>query len=361
MNGEKNIFITGATGFLGSHLLYARRNMNEKYFALTRPSRKNSSKDRLLKALKTASESYRFFFDSSLYENRIIAVEGDISLPKLGISQDYLSTLPSENIDQFWHFASSLSWEGNKKEVIYSTNVEGIQEALKLASHMGAKKFIYVSTAYTCGKSSGLIEEVLHPKEGPFNNYYEETKCHAEHIVSDYCTQNNIDYVILRPSMVIGPLGTKRSGGTTVGLYGFMRQISKTRRVLENLPDGISILGNPLSRPNIVPIDMVIEDINSIITTAKYDGGIYHLCSDFAPETHRCLEIVSTVVGVSTIKCISDFTGERSPVEKIIDTRIQFYNSYCQEEKEFARSLACNKRGVSDTEFIGYVSEAYKE
>lgn len=361
MQKSSRIFITGANGFLGSHLIYSRRDEDESYFVLARGKNDVSPTERVLSAVKTASESYRTHFDKDLYTKRMSIVEGDITLPDLGLNPSTVQALSLQEIDQFWHFASCLNWEDEKAETIYKSNIEGVREALALASRLNVKRFIYMSTAYTAGKRAGIISEEMHPADRDFNNHYEKTKCHAEHIVSDFCESRQIEYVILRPSIVIGPMGTKRSGGTKTGLYGLLRQIYKVKDIIDKIPGGISVIGQPDSTPNIIPVDAVMEDINAILQQDVKTGAIYHLTSDYTPRTDTYLKVISDIVGIETIRCIPQFEGERSPIEKIIDQRVEFYNFYCKDEKIFQRSIKTRRRGVSDAELIGYVSEAYKE
>ncbi len=77
--------------------------------------------------------------------------------------------------------------------------------------HAGQCSFFhYVSTAYAAGRKTGVCrEELVENKE--FTNYYEETKCRAEWMVSERCGQEGIRLSIYRPSIVYGNSETGRS------------------------------------------------------------------------------------------------------------------------------------------------------
>ena len=60
-----------------------------------------------------------------------------------------------------WHFAATLAYESRNREMIFRRNLEGTKHVLELAQRLGAKRFIYVSTAFVAGKRSGDIPETL--------------------------------------------------------------------------------------------------------------------------------------------------------------------------------------------------------
>jgi nucleoside-diphosphate-sugar epimerase len=67
----------------------------------------------------------------------------------------------------------------------------------------GTKRFVFVSSSMVYGDFlNGVTEQALcHPK-----GTYANLKYAGELLVKDFCTQNNIEYVIVRPSAVYGPL-----------------------------------------------------------------------------------------------------------------------------------------------------------
>src|SRR5437762_10428245 len=103
MSGRKHAFVTGATGFVGSHLTNRLLNDGYRVTVLARGSRTSPARDRILGILRLASDS-----DSRLDGNiaRLTVLEGDIGLVNLGIPDDILRTAV-ESIDETWHCTAS--------------------------------------------------------------------------------------------------------------------------------------------------------------------------------------------------------------------------------------------------------------
>src|SRR5207244_1074184 len=78
MSHPKSIFLTGATGFLGSHLTSRLLSSGRTVKALARPSKNASAKDRVEEILREVGVNH--------FEN-LTVVEGDISLPDLGLNE----------------------------------------------------------------------------------------------------------------------------------------------------------------------------------------------------------------------------------------------------------------------------------
>lgn len=84
-----NVLLTGATGFLGIHLLYELLE-NEKgmVYCLIRSSSNQSSEERL-----KSTWDYYFDGDISKFENRLCVIEGDVTN-----SEDLINSIPMKSI-----------------------------------------------------------------------------------------------------------------------------------------------------------------------------------------------------------------------------------------------------------------------
>ena len=130
------------------------------------------------------------------------------------LNAEHLRALASENIETVWHFAASLRFEKAHSSELMADNVGGTRNAMATARAIGARRFVYISTAYSCGAAEGSVGEELHSLAGPFNNAYEESKCQAEHVVMAESSSLGLQSIIVRPSIVVGPSTTWRTGGS---------------------------------------------------------------------------------------------------------------------------------------------------
>src|SRR5215470_4695343 len=121
MSERKHILITGATGFLGSHL--AVRLLRDGYHltALARSSRNGSARNRVEAILRDAS--------GSEFQN-LEVFEGDISLPDLGLSESAKRQIVGAT-DEVWHCAASLSFQEEDRKEIFRLNVDGTRHVVE--------------------------------------------------------------------------------------------------------------------------------------------------------------------------------------------------------------------------------------
>lgn len=358
----KTLFVTGATGFLGSHFLYSQSHNDVRFIVLVRAGDEEKAWERIVAALHTAFASYRADFDAGHWRTRCAVVCGDICAPMCGIADDKLEWLRSRHIDQFWHFAATLNFEEKSRDVIRQQNVEGTRHVLQLAQSAGIPAFVYCSTAYSAGRASpGVrVPEAIHSLPREFNNYYEESKFLAEHEVRDGCVRLGLAWAILRPSIVIGPRSTKSSGGTRSGMYGFLGSLFRMRKALGMVDHPLVVNGNPHTRLNLVPVDDLLGDVAHYSTEGFQNGTIVHLTSDGYPDIGQALRHTSGLLGIKPMEIRPTDGESRSPLEKVLDRRTEFHASYIQSELEFERSLP-RSYGVNNLEFAGFITEAFRE
>ncbi|WP_273545180.1 SDR family oxidoreductase [Agrobacterium vitis] len=89
MSEKKNVFLTGATGFIGAYLLTEMLKSSHigKIYTLCRRFDPQNDRDRILLSFKKFSiEMDRAY----LFTDQIQVVEGDITMPRFGLSELHL-------------------------------------------------------------------------------------------------------------------------------------------------------------------------------------------------------------------------------------------------------------------------------
>jgi len=236
----KNVLITGGTGFLGKALTKTFLEKSHRVYSLSR-------------------------HPPAPAEN-LVPLQGDILLPDLG-----LENVP-QDIDAIIHSAALLSFKPSDKDSLYATNCLGTRNVIQWMKKHGIRRLYHVSTAYLFGQ-----------------NHYEISKKMAEDVVQG---QTEIKTTILRPSIIIGD--TKVEGLPPVsGFYLGIRAFDQARRWFERgtklppLTFKIRVAGNPQGRLNLIPIDIVTQNIARLV---EQDAtGIYYLTHP-APPTLKALE-----------------------------------------------------------------------
>jgi nucleoside-diphosphate-sugar epimerase len=332
-----NIFVTGGSGFLGSHFLcWARRIGRVAAVVLVRASDDASRKRKLIRACATAAQSYeKFSFDEL---PQLTVVGGDVEKTLCGLAPAKVAELRAADIEEFWHFAASLRFEASERAAIIDRNVRGAENAVKLAAALGAKRFVHVSTAYCVGAVEGLACENLHQVARSFCNAYEAGKCYAEHAILRVAAQHGLSTTILRPSIVIGPQSTKRTGGSRIGLYGLLRELASVRdRFSEHAPIRVPV--RPEIEVNLIPVDCVMHDIREIVRNEFGQSMIYHLCARHGPSVHAVFTALCAALKINGLKLVS-LSEPASPIVDMMPERIQFYAPYLRLDRRFERSLS---------------------
>ncbi|WP_153100929.1 alpha/beta fold hydrolase [Paraburkholderia hayleyella] len=331
----KTYFITGATGFVGSHFLYWSLRQARSIYVLVRADDLPSARSRIIMALTNVAAAYKLPLNID-YLNKITFIIGDVTLPNCGISDAHIAELAEANIDEFWHIAANLQYEEKNKSLIYNVNVNGTRNVLDLIKQIRGKRFFYVSTAYVCGKMQGPIMEVLHPLDIECNNSYEASKNIAEHSIDDFCRENEIEYNIFRPSVVVGPSSTHHNGNSDSGLYGLARGFFDARKLLGKASDPIRCYGRADSYINFLPVDQLIVEMIAVSRKDFINEKIYHVTN---PENFNCERVMNIIAANFNFQIkLEDEIPSMSGVERFFVRRCDFYWQYVSSRKIFQRS-----------------------
>jgi nucleoside-diphosphate-sugar epimerase len=227
-------------------------------------------------------------------------------------------------------------------------NVEGTRRALELSRAMGAEWFVYVSTAYTAGKQRGAIALEVPGVQVEHNNYYEASKAEAERLVVEFCARHGLRYAILRPSIVIGPYSSKSTGGSSTGLYGFVREIARARAALCKLGRPLELRGEPSTELNLLPIDWFIEDVDDLLRDEPQASCVHHHTLDASPTIGDIGQALTELLGVPGFAISPAFEAPGSPLEQLLERRTAFYGAYLTGTKRFQRARPFPKQLTPD-------------
>lgn len=220
----KELFVTGATGFLGKSLLekllYACPDIKTIYLLL-RPKR-GSAVDKRLEDLKKDLAFDRLKASNPSALDKLVAIEGDVRELELQMSAESVERI--QNVQVLVHGAATVRFDEPLKESIIM-NTRGTREVLNLAKKLkNLQLFAHISTAYT-NPQNDLTEEKLYPIDSDWRkvikmaetldvevlealakkfigyhpNSYTFSKQLSEHMVNEY--RNELPIIIHRPSI----------------------------------------------------------------------------------------------------------------------------------------------------------------
>ncbi|XP_017466419.1 PREDICTED: putative fatty acyl-CoA reductase CG8306 [Rhagoletis zephyria] len=287
----KNVFITGATGFVGVTIVEKLlRDIPEigTVYLLMRPKKGKTVAQRLEEIRKNSV--FDKFKELTLYEKRfdkIVTIEGDVGQEHLGISEAERQVL-IDNVHVVFHSAATLDFFQSLKETT-NINLLGTRRVVELCKQLTKlEALVHVSSAYVNSYITE-VEEKLYPapddpekvihlaetlsdealkelepkllKDHP--NTYTFTKHLAEHEVANVASR--FPCGIVRPSMITAAWKQPTPGWTISknGPQGFF--MGASRGILRRLPLDPTII------MDYIPVDVVV---NAIITTGYYVNAL---------------------------------------------------------------------------------------
>jgi NAD(P)-dependent dehydrogenase (short-subunit alcohol dehydrogenase family) len=261
-------FVTGATGFIGRHLVQELlRNREGEVLALVR----ESSRDRLAELVERWEGG-----------ERVTAVVGDLTQERLGVEQAWVDEHKGA-IDHFFHVAAIYDMTADD-EVNERANVAGTRNAVRLANALDVGCLQHVSSVAVSGLFKGLFREDMFDEGQKLPSAYHRTKFEAEKIVRE---ESSVPWRAYRPAIVIGHSQTGEMDKID-GPYYFFKVIQKARHYL---PEWFPLVGLELGYTNIVPVDYVAAALDHIAHQPGLDDQAFHLA---APKSTRSGEVLNT-------------------------------------------------------------------
>lgn len=216
-NKKQDILLTGAAGFLGSHVLdNIISNTDLTVYCLIRRKDNMNPNERL-------KERLNFFFEKKHdkeFGKRIKVIEGDLTFENLFIDgKDKIKVI--DNVGIIINTAAYVKHYG-KSQIFESVNINGVNNLIKfsLESNM---KLVHISTLSVSGNmlEVGQIEQTKIKVPTPYteknlyigqelDNVYAYSKFIAERNILESILLNNLNAIILR----VGNLTGRYSDGT---------------------------------------------------------------------------------------------------------------------------------------------------
>lgn len=182
------VFVTGATGLLGSHLLYFLAESGEDVLALCRKGSR----------LEECQEVFRQYpAGNSLWE-RVVWQQGDVLVPES-------LEAAVERADSVYHCAAMVSFNGEDKNLLVRTNLLGSENIASLCLKYN-KRLCYVSSIAALGDASypgEWVDENTPEVSGREHSAYSDSKGNSEKIIRQYINEG-LNAVIVNPSVILG-------------------------------------------------------------------------------------------------------------------------------------------------------------
>jgi dihydroflavonol-4-reductase len=189
-------FVTGGTGFIGSHVVRSLLQSEYQVTALVRPSSNLGNLQGLA----------------------VDIVKGDLNNPNIWEQM--------RGCDYLFHVAAHYSLWQKDRELLYFDNVEGTRNILAAAQKAGIKRTVYTSSvaAIGVGKSGEIVDETYQSPVEKLVGDYKKSKFLAEQVARSAAKKGQ-DIVIVNPSSPIGALDIKPTPTGDIILRFLRRQM----------------------------------------------------------------------------------------------------------------------------------------
>jgi nucleoside-diphosphate-sugar epimerase len=244
------ILVTGASGFLASHLIRALRERGHSVRALVLPSS-----------------------DTTLLGQAGVDIHtGDVRLP------DTLAGAMRQ-VDAVFHLAAAIGVRRPLREY-YAVNVTGTENVCRAAVAAGVKRLVHVSSTSVYEQGLGVpVDETfaLAPPPDP----YAVTKAAGDILVQRLIAEEHLPASIVRTSTIFGP-GDHLNFG----------------RIADRLLAGTSIvIGSGRNRVPVASADDVVQGLLRVLEHEAAEGEIYNITDDSCPTQVQLLREIADELG----------------------------------------------------------------
>jgi amino acid adenylation domain-containing protein/thioester reductase-like protein len=205
---EGQVFLTGATGFVGAYLLHRLLSMPtvKKVACLARGRGHLTANDRIQKAL----EKYDLWDGRLERTQKIMTLDGDLTDVTLGLGEERVTWL-SNWASVIFHIGARVNW-CEPYDALYEPNVVGTQNIIRLTT-LGRRKALHYVSSIDAWSVTGLVNKTkqvfedaplkTHLGSLPYDMGYAQSQWVADEMVQR-ARARGLPATIYRPGFVIG-------------------------------------------------------------------------------------------------------------------------------------------------------------
>jgi len=279
-----NVLLSGATGFLGCHILHnLLLETNHKIYLLVRS---NSHQD----AYSRIASKFNFYFDVNLddYQHRVVVLASNLAKKNFELPDNLYDMLINQ-VDIIIHSAALVKHYASYSE-FREANIESTVNLLELCAKTKHKDFHYISTIgiFRDGYIPGYNSYVFNEDSGNElligkNNLYVETKYDGELLSKEY-----------------------RNKGVKSSIYrvGNVFVNSQSNKIQQNFCDNafyntvktllsIGVFSKEFAEVEISPVDATAQAIVKLVNQANLNNQTYHL---FNPQKVNLFNLLNPLM-----------------------------------------------------------------
>ena len=261
-NKSKKALVTGAGGFIGSHLTERLVELGYKVRAFIRYNSRN----------------FWGWLDDSPYKNDIEIFSGDIR------NFDCVKTA-LKDVDIVFHLAAliGIPYSYYSPDSYVDTNIKGTVNVLQAARDLKIERIIHTSTSETYGTAQ--IVPIAETHSINPQSPYAASKSAADFMALSFCRSFNLPVAVVRPFNTFGP---RQSG----------RAIIPT--IISQLLNGKNTIrvGSLFPTRDFTYVKDVVEGFIKASESKDAIGEVINLGSDFEISIEELIKLISGIIGI---------------------------------------------------------------
>jgi dihydroflavonol-4-reductase len=248
-------FVTGATGFVGGHLVSKLIARGDQLTCLVRNPDKAAS----------------------------LAKQG-VTLVKGAVSDRAVMREAMRGVDGVFHLAALYKLGLEFKDQMAAANVDGTRHTLEAAVEAGVPKIVYTSTVGVFGNTHGkIVDESYRAKLQDLRSEYEWTKWAAHYEVAVPLQQKGAPLVIVQPGAITGP-----------------GDVSPLNMVYEFYLNRMPFMIGPQAGVNVAHVDDIAE--GHLLAMEKGRSGESYILTGPTITYKHMMEMWQTICGIPAPK-----------------------------------------------------------
>ncbi|SEP69646.1 thioester reductase domain-containing protein [Streptomyces sp. yr375] len=291
--------LTGATGFLGSHLLAQLLRRPGQVTALVRQGG-DAGWQRLERALRATGEGV-----PDDLRARVRLERADVAEPFLGLAPERHRELAGQ-ADAVWHSAAVIDLVAPDSSLA-RVNVDGTRHVLDLVAAAPGRRprVVLVSTAYVAGgRLDGTVrEDELDDRHG-FLTPYEASKHAAEQVARAWAREHRHPVTVLRPGVLVSdralPAGASRHPLAETGARLSVLARHDPSRLVPGATPGhplaVRIPGRADAVLNLLPVEYAARAAARLaLREPAAPVETFHLTHPYDTPVRACLDVMRDV------------------------------------------------------------------
>ncbi|MGH7335515.1 MAG: SDR family oxidoreductase [Candidatus Rokuibacteriota bacterium] len=323
---SRRVLVTGATGFIGREVVRRLLARGELVTALARGRDGRSAAARVGAALGTTTGVAN-----------LEVVEGDLAESEGGLSRAVRSQLRGR-VTTVINCAGETAFFPEYPARFRAGHVDGPVSLLECLARGRLSTWAHVSTAYVCGRRTGVALETEGDVGQEFHNPYERVKLDAETAVGAAGVRQNVDVRIFRPSAVVGRGPDTLGGAPSTVLVRFIRLAAVLARQAAGARVPLRIEAAPRVCFNVVPLGYVVRSIIRLTRCRRSAHQTFHLVVSDAPRQESMLDMLTERLGVRGVTLVDGRAAvlpNLSALERRVRLLLGRYRDYLSHEVRF--------------------------